>query len=329
MYVRCAGCGETTRVAPAELHDGVTCTSCGRHASLDRAKDLGSTPDERYHRARDFAREKKIDLASAYSILLGILPMAKALPIPTEEHYDKGFNESIDDGFMTVQQAVERRDRVLYASTLAQKHGLSMGLAFLVTDNRMHLADALAQQAGDASPAVEKSQSTRTLWNIVEVGVAVVIVAVAMLMIFRPSPASPELARASAATAPISRAARPDRQGSQQPPSKLPEAVVVKTDLQGRVVEVSGPDPKTVLVGLCAQSEFSRTLTPIALAPAVPPSAGDRMGLLRDMNDLSVARYVAIHRDLRTGRWFTGDGLNPLEIQRADTLPPSTAITPI
>lgn len=329
MYVRCAGCGTTTRVVPTELDRGSTCISCGRHADLNRAHELGSTPNERYHRASAFAREKRIDLASAYSVLMGIIPMEKALPIPVDERYDHGFTDAIDAGFMTVQQAIERGDRVLYASTLQQRHGFPMDTAFLVTDNRMRLLEALALQSGDAPPAASDRHNTRGVWNVVQVAVAFVLVGAGTVAMLRTQERPAALAKEVAAATEAPRAEHATSPDPPQPPAVPQETVAFRTDAHGRVTEVSGPDPKTVLVGLCKHAQFSATLSPIAVAPAVPPSAGDRLGFVRDMNDLSVQRCVSIHRDFRTGRWFAGDGREPLEIQRAPTLPPGTEITPL
>lgn len=327
MYIRCAGCGKTTRVWPTDV--AVTCVNCSRHVGLDRANELGSTSEERFRRARDFASEKKIDLASAYSVLLGILPIEDALPIHLDDRYDRGFDAAIDEGFLTVQQAVERGDRVLYASTLQQRHGLSMDTAFLVADNRMRLFEALTLQNGDYAPAGSKRPTTRGVWNIAQVAVAFVIVGAGAVALLRRQEPSAGFGGSAAAIAPPSQAAPATSPEPPQPPPVPQANVAFKTDAEGRVTEVSGPDPKTVLLGLCKHTQFAATFSPIALAPSVPPSAGDRLGFVRDSGDFSAQRCVSIHRDFRTGRWFAGDGREPLEIQRAPTLPPGTAITPL
>ena len=67
MYIRCPNCATSTRAAYS-IRQGVTCASCGRFTMLKNAKDLGETPQERFHRAYGFARKHRIDLASAYSV---------------------------------------------------------------------------------------------------------------------------------------------------------------------------------------------------------------------------------------------------------------------
>jgi hypothetical protein len=42
---------------------------------------------------------------------------------PAGAPYDRGFKDAVDEGFLTVRQAIERGDRALYASTLAINGG--------------------------------------------------------------------------------------------------------------------------------------------------------------------------------------------------------------
>lgn len=275
--------------------------------------ELGTTPTERYRRARAFATEKKIDLASAYSVLLGTIPIDDAVAAPPDERFDPEFDHAVTEGFLTVQQAVERGERGVYASTLQQRYDLQSELAFLVTDNRMRLSEALAVQAASASD----HRSTHLLWNIVQVGTAVVVLGMGMFAMLRPRDQPAAFSAAIAATAGrlhLSRTKTPD---PPPVPAEPPELVVFKTDAQGRVIEVSGPDPNSVLVALCKHTQFAATLSPIAVAPAVPPSVGERLGFVRDSRDLSARLCIPIRRDSRTGRWFAGDRRDPIEAQRA------------
>src|SRR6185436_21029992 len=129
MYIRCPNCATSTRAAYS-IRQGVTCASCGRFTMLKNAKDLGETPQERFHRAYGFARKHRIDLASAYSVLLGIIQIEEAFPIPAADAYDPGFRDAVSRGFLSVQQAVERGDRVLYATTISLNYGIHMRDAF-------------------------------------------------------------------------------------------------------------------------------------------------------------------------------------------------------
>lgn len=329
MHIRCAACARTTRVWVGELDSGFTCAACGWQTSLDLAKSLGATPEELFRKSRGFAIEKGIDLASAFSVLLGILPIDEALSVHLDDRYDPGFDDAVKQGFMTVQQAIERGDRAVYASMLQQKHGLAMDRAFQVADNRMLVSDALALQSADDARDAAQRRGTRGVWNIVQIAVAFVIVGAVTVAVLRMKDRPAVFARGAAAIAKPFRARHAVSPDAPQPVSQPQENVAFKTDAEGRVTEVSGPDPKSVLFGLCRHTQFLPTLTPIAVAPAVPPSAGDRLGFVRDSGDPSAGRCIAIRRDSRTGRWFAGDGREPLEIQRAPSLPPGAATAPL
>lgn len=296
MYLRCPNCLNTTRVDPANVERAVRCSVCADRISLERANDIGATPGERYRRARAFSRDQKIDLASAYSILLGIMPTEKALPVPEMDGYDPGFCDAVAQRGSTVQQAVERGDRNNKVGTLVTPAELPHG------------------------------SNTGRIWRFVELCTAAIVLGVALFIMLRPKPF--DASTAFAATTHVPRAAPSGDSHAANPRQQPPDAVVFKTDAEGRVTEVSGPDPKSVLVGLCRHPQFAKAIAPIALVPAVPPSTGDRLGIVRDVGGLSAERCVSIREDRRTGRWLAGDGRNPLEIQRAPTLPPGTEITP-
>jgi hypothetical protein len=172
MYLRCPRCGACTRVPLENMVDStVNCARCGERHSTAGAGALGSTPESREQTALVFAKENHIDLASAYSVLLGVMPINRAFsihgedpveptqrvrpvavaePTPVSEIYDVNFASAVSDRLLTVRQAAERGDRELYASKLARRHGLSMDRAYLVADNRLRLDEALRQNAAAA-----------------------------------------------------------------------------------------------------------------------------------------------------------------------------------
>src|SRR6185436_14699863 len=128
------------------------------------------TPVERSRRALQYAMLKKIDLVSAYLVLHGLIPPDAAVPLGegknpdgskatkkpriavdttdagtaiTEDleltSFDPGYCEAIEHGFLTFQEAVERGDRVAFATELSQQYDLQMDLAFMVADNVIDL----------------------------------------------------------------------------------------------------------------------------------------------------------------------------------------------
>ncbi len=143
------------RVLTADVDRKFTCVGCRAEHALPALDELGDTAEARAEHAQDYSRQHGIDLASAYSALLGLMPTERGLPThgPKAEdsrrsaRYDRGFISSVQGGFLTPRQAVERGDRVLYASRISQLHGLSMNHAFLVADNRLQLRDALRANA--------------------------------------------------------------------------------------------------------------------------------------------------------------------------------------
>jgi hypothetical protein len=94
---------------------------------------------------------------------------------------------------------------------------------------------------------------------------------------------------------------------------------------------VSAPDPESVLAGFCGHEQFAKTLSPIALSPAVPPRPGTRLGRVRDMNNPLEELCIVIRRDRRTGKWSAGDGRRPIELQPVPKLlstPETHPLTP-
>ncbi len=173
MYIRCVGCKSASRAQLGRPTQDMTCNRCGRAYDLSAAAKLGSTPQERYQRALGYAEANGLDLASAYSVLLGIMPLemgqaiheseataasepaaasdSTIVPTPTACPYDLAFQQAVNQGHLTVRQAMERGDRVVFASKLVQKRGLKMSQAFMVADNRLTIRAALQMQREQAS----------------------------------------------------------------------------------------------------------------------------------------------------------------------------------
>jgi hypothetical protein len=294
---------------------------------LKNATDLGDTPQERFHRAFGYARAHRIDLASAYSVLLGIIPIDQAFPIPAPDAYDPGFRDAVTRGFLTVQQAIERGDRVLYATTISLNHGVEMKNAFSVADNRMPLDEAIERAAHGGHRAPEPVV-TGGLWSFVEVAGAVAMLALLLLAIAPWSPSPMAVATVPAAASVLPAPPRAAVAETKAPKAKLAKTTF-RTDKNGRVTQVSGPDPSSVLEGLCAHDEFAPRLTPVALTATVPPSSGDRLGIVRDLQSLDSERCVAIHHDARTGQWFAGDGRRPIDIVAVPVLSPGEETPPL
>jgi hypothetical protein len=306
MYVRCAGCGAATRVDLGAIELGVTCVSCARHTSLDGAGKLGATPAERYQKALDFSKEHRIDLASAYSVLLGIFPLEKALAIPPDDSYDPGFRDAVAEGYLNVQQAVERGDRVLYASTLALRHGLPMRLAFLVADNRMRLSQALKQKSAAAAaqagaPAAEGSP--RSAWTLATLTLLAAVAGALAIWGTQRTPVGD--------AKPGTTGARTLRDVAEagKPQGVRPWTETFR-DSADRLTGVTGPDPRKVLDKYC---ELAPKTSPREFVKLVP-SGGDKVGVFRQDGTLLA---IDIRKDPVTESWVAGNGLSPIEPKKA------------
>jgi len=191
VLVRCAGCGSTTNLPVGEVDGEFTCPSCGRRNTVTASRALGATPVERTRRTFQYALLHRIDVVTAYLVLLGILPLEAAQSVHAEEPedgpvpspnqlpafeptegtaaatgkitpIDPGFCAAIENGWLTFQEAVARGDRVAYAAGLSRTHDLSLDVSFMVADNFLQLDEALANKAdADAKAAAAAAAKRR------------------------------------------------------------------------------------------------------------------------------------------------------------------------
>lgn len=342
MYIRCKSCHG------AMWHPGGTTAeacSCGQVYRF--SKSLGAAQVKRLgQQARDYAREQGIDLPAAYSIKLGLLtleqvrdmgremrpadhPEAASEPADVPEiqgrkyKYDHGFDQAVADGCLTPGQAFERGSREALAQRIADRHGLSMEQAYKVADNRVPLLAVLRDQKDESRPAVVPLVGTRKprpSWvnrGIAAVGLAAIVVTAWVWYATRAIPeGSPEALVAPvlpAMSEPTARDAPPSRE------AVLRSATSVRNDGHGRVVQIVGPDPRSVTIAFCESVGPERRFEVLDVTPSIPPDAGSRLGLIRDL-DKDSFQTIPIRRDRETRRWVVGDGLNPI---RPHTAPPA------
>src|SRR5437867_8527856 len=81
MHIPCPACGTLTQVgspAPEVSSTLVDCPGCdGRFRVAIQVPETKGDP-ESYRRARDYAREHDIDVATAYSVLEGLISLDEA-----------------------------------------------------------------------------------------------------------------------------------------------------------------------------------------------------------------------------------------------------------
>lgn len=399
MRFRCAQCRAITPVQiPARLEAPlvVPCSGCGRSYRFAVDRSRGSGDQERYRQARAFSETNKIDLASAYSVLEGIMSVEEAralrpggakplaskaptsdrsameealreamaeeqpagLPLPEAESrraptvrsaprpgggsalseaevpYDAGFAAAVKEGRLTPQQAVERGDRRALALRLSQRHRLPIELALRVADNRITVQKALLHKAAIESrvPPPPQTSVSHGVWNFMIYTFGALILAALGLHIHDVwGDYFTQQGMASLIASPAAASARhPAPPAEPAPPEPPPALTVPRTDATGQLIEVLGPDPRSVLLAFCRSGRQSGQREPIEISPTAPPDAGSRWGLFRNLGQPGTpVRAIFIRRDARTGRWSAGDGRSPITTAPAPELPPGTRSIPI
>ncbi len=240
-----------------------------------------------------------------------------------EVPYDPAFSEAVRDGCLSIQQAVERGDRRALAARLAQRHRLSMNLACKVADNRITIHQALQQKAAIESrePPRPQTSISHGVWNFMITSIGLMVASAFAFRAYQEWEGyfaqrgmlslGPRMA--NAAVRPVARPAPAPPVPQPPPPLTVP-----KTDATGQLVEVVGPDPKSVLIAFCSTGRQGGLREPMDVVTGVPPNAALRFGLFRHLDQPGMAvRAIRIRRDANSGRWVSGDGRNPIMTERA------------
>jgi hypothetical protein len=323
--------------------------------------------------AQRFAQAHQIDLPSAYSVLLGIATVDQIRsgdPVPTapargvqagaaespggsrKPTYDAGFRQAVAEGRLTVQQAIERGNRNVYASRLAKRHKLPMRLAYEVADNKLTLREAVGRNeptGGEGAPkpartAAAPDTAPRATMTARQRAVAVMLALLVlggvagyawMLWQDQARRSLQIAARATEVSAAVPAANDGERSGTveEQPtvpasatasqgdgPAGATPGVEVVKDAQGQVTRVIGPDPSAVLEEYCK----ARGVEPVTVAASTPPLFGVRIGVFRDIEHLESYFSIRIRRDSRTRRWVVGDGDAPIRPVAVEPTTPGT-----
>jgi hypothetical protein len=200
--------------------------------------------------------------------------------------------------------------------------------------------EALPAEAAKAkaSPAVSRPERAveaksaksdeKRAWHWMALGIeALVIAAVVMRLVTGrgqepppPAPVAVEVPQQAAAAAPTAPAAK-------TPDSK--PGVEYRNEASGQLSEIAAPDARQALIAFCKHPSNRGKLTPLAIGPTVPRSAGERLGLIRDADDVAAVKAVRIRRDIRTNRWIIGVPWRPVELEKAPILPPGSETVPI
>jgi len=225
---------------------------------------------------------------------------------------DPGFQKAVARGRLTMEEAVRRGDRTVYADNLSRRYDLTMDLAFAVTDNRITLFQARKRE--EARPRPDMQIATPSAGGAGKRLAVLSIVAVAILGISwgvsqRESAPRSQTESTLAKHSP----AKPTPTGA----SPTYSSTEVLTDTRGRVTQVIGLDPRTVLLAYCGSENGSATCDPLEIMDTVPPSREVRLGTFRHPESPDTVRAISIQRNRFSRRWVAGDGEQPIPLTDA------------
>jgi len=248
--------------------------------------------------------------------------------------YDPGFATAVATGSLTVQQAIERGDRKALAASLALKHKLPAHLAVQVADNRITVRQAFALKAKERTRQVPPSRISvpRGPMAYLVYAVGAVVLCGLGVQSFRAWGEYKMLRGANliATQANAAARARQARLKPTPPPPPPPPVTVDKTDAIGHLTQITGPDPRSVLISFCQTGRQSGLLVPIEIAPAVPPHPSLSFGIFRSLDQPGAPpQAIRIWEDAKTGRWVAGDGRGPIPTENPPVHPGGTRIVPI
>lgn len=319
MHIRCKSCHTAVWLEIPETTDraaSVGCKTCGQEYRLTADRRPDRTGRKLAREARRLAESNGIDLPGAYSILLGAMtleevrrirtggaPAAELPPVaatPRAEPagdagrarlpYDPAFEHAVKEGLLTPQEAAQRGQRSSYAGIVASRHNLPLPVAFDVADNKLSLLVALRQSAKAGTAPIELAfEPPRGVP--LRFGLLGSAALIALAVVFRP-------------TIPVPVAEHADT-------TRVVQGGEVRTDADGRVVSVSGPDPRTVLASYCAADREQR-FEAMGLVPPPTGGVGTRLGLLRRVGGSDVLLSIEIHENRALERWVAGGGVEPL-----------------
>jgi hypothetical protein len=92
-------------------------------------------------------------------------------------------------------------------------------------------------------------------------------------------------------------------------------AAEVVTDARGRILRVSGPDPRSVVAAYSEAGPPPGRLEVVGVMPSARRSV--RLGLLRDRSDRQSLLAITIREDSQADHWVAGDGATPLVAEPA------------
>jgi len=293
MFIACEFCDATTRVEPSSELESFACGSCGKENTLIVQTVLpGTLPHG------EVGQPKSGELA-------------ESLLVPD---YDPGFEQAISEGHLTVRQAVERGDRDLLATNIAQRHDLPMHLAFDVVDNRCSTLAAIQASGPRSKPQPEPRDRRAFPWKVTVLGLAGLFSLAGWLWY-----PGPQDERAESFADPKRLTLQESRQMLS---AREADPTEIRTDHEGQVTQVIGADALSVLTAYCeSRPETDSPVVPVEVVQPFSDRSAYLVGVFRDQNETAALRGIAIREEPSTHRWIAGNGKKPVSLIDTVRLP--------
>ena len=256
-------------------------------------------------------------------------------PAAPDLEYDPAFAEAVAHGYLSVQQAIERGDRDRYVKRLVDRHGISKSLALMVADNKTSLTMALRKDREEVAEILRpiKVAVWRKALGAAMAGLAVVAISIYGIRVWsgieQESRKVEQWAETVSTKAANQRKAKIEAQ-AKEPPRTVPHRRVrILRDDEGRMLEIEGPDPSSILLAYCANQEPESRYRPVELTVPDLPFPGTKLGVFTDEADLGKRYAIKIRRTIKGRRWIAGDGQRPISATDAPIRIEDKAAVPV
>jgi len=249
--------------------------------------------------------------------------------------YDPAFAQAVAHGYLSVQQAIERGERGRYVKRLIERHGISESLALMVADNKTSLTMALRKDREEVAEILRPMQVAvwKKALGAAIAGLAVVAVGIYGINVWSGIEADTRKVEEWAET--VSSKAEKERKAEIEAQAKEPKRTVpqrrvrILRDEEGRMLEIEGPDPSSILLAYCANQEPDGRYRPLELTVPDPPFPGHKLGVFTDEADLGKRYAITIRRTIQGRRWIASGGEQPIRATDAPMRSHDKAAVPV
>jgi len=256
-------------------------------------------------------------------------------PAASALDYDPAFAEAVAHGYLSVQQAIERGDRDRYVKRMVERHGISESLALMVADNKTSLTMALRKDREEVAEILRpmKAAVRRKALGAAMAGLAVVAIGIYGISVW--SGIEQESRKVEQWAETVSTKAENERKAEIEAQAKQPARTVprrrvrILRDDEGRMLEIEGPDPSSILLAYCANQGPESRYRPVELTAPDLPFPGTKLGVFTDEADLGKRYAIKIRRTIKGRRWIAGDGQRPISATDAPIRIEDKAAVPV